>query len=105
MPCRWRRGAEIVKSVIRESGILIYFFSKVIDKINTKIEDNEEESFSTEELKEFLDVQKRYNLAYKEALGKDTPKEIEEYIELKEKAIIAGESPDWTKRFLRKVRL
>ena len=51
------KGAKIVQSVIRESGILISFFSSVIDKMNSKIEEDTEETLSTEELKEFLSVQ------------------------------------------------
>ena len=70
------KGAKIVESVIRESGILIKFFSDVIEKMNMKIEEDTEESLSTEELKEFLSLQKRYTSAYKEALGKEIPKEI-----------------------------
>ena len=88
------KGADIVKSVIRESGILITFFQKVIEKMNTKIEEDTEETLSTEELKEFLSIQKRYNAAYRDALGKDIPKEIEEYTDLKSRLLLAGESAD-----------
>ena len=88
------KGAAIVASVIRESGILISFFTSVIDKMNAKIEEDTEETLSTEELKEFLSVQKRYNSAYREALGKDIPKEIREYNELKSRALLAGDSPE-----------
>ena len=47
-------GGDIVRSVIRESGILITFFAHVIDKMNTRIEEDTEEkphgiSFSNEE--------------------------------------------------------
>ena len=94
------KGEDIVKSVIRESGILILFFSEVIEKITIKIDDEEEEALSTEELKELLDDQKRYNLSYKDALGKETPKEIKEYLELKEKSILAGETPETNREIL-----
>ena len=94
------KGEDIVKSVIRESGILIYFFSEVIEKITKKIDDEEEEALSTEELKELLDDQKRFNLSYKDALGKETPREIAEYLELKEKAILAGETPETNQEIL-----
>ena len=87
------KGERIVSSVIRESGILISFFTKVINHINTKIEEDGEESFSAEEIKEFLSVQKRYNNNYKEALGKETPKQIKEYNELKSKLLLSGEDP------------
>lgn len=87
------KGEQIVCSVIRESGILISFFTKVINHINTKIEEDGEESFSAEEIKEFLSVQKRYNNYYKDALGKETPKQIKEYNELKSKLLLSGEDP------------
>ena len=85
------KGANIVNSVIRESGILISFFTKVIKHMQTKIEEDGEDPLSTEDLKEFLSVQKRYNANYKEALGKDTARQIKEYNELKAKCILAGE--------------
>lgn len=85
------KGANIVNSVIRESGILISFFTKVIKHMQTKIEEDGEDPLSTEDLKEFLSVQKRYNANYKEALGKDTARQIKEYNEIKAKCILAGE--------------
>ncbi len=88
------KGGDIVRSVIRESGILISFFSRVVEKMNMKIEEDTEESLSTEELKEFLSVQKRYNAAYREAIGKDIPKEIKEYNDLKSRMLLAGETPE-----------
>ena len=88
------KGGDIVRSVIRESGIIITFFARVIEKMNTRIEEDTEESLSTEELKEFLSVQKRYNAAYREALGKEIPKEIREYNELKSRMLLAGETPE-----------
>ncbi|MBO8436311.1 MAG: RNA polymerase sigma factor RpoD [Spirochaetes bacterium] len=88
------KGGDIVRSVIRESGIIITFFADVIEKMNTRIEEDTEESLSTEELKEFLSVQKRYNAAYREALGKEIPKEIKDYNELKNRLLLAGETPE-----------
>ena len=85
------RGAAIVNSVIRESGILISFFSKVVKHMNTKIEEDGEDPLSTEELKEFLSVQKRYNTNYKEALNKEVQRQLAEYNELKAKLSLAGE--------------
>ena len=91
------KGAKIVESVIRESGILIKFFSDIIEKMNMKIEEDTEESLSTEELKEFLSIQKRYTSAYKEVLGKDIPKEIKEYLDLKGRMLLAGDAPEISK--------
>ncbi len=88
------KGAEIVRSVICESGILISFFDKVIEKMNMKIEEDTEDTLSTEELKEFLSVQKRYNASYREALGKDIPREIKEYNDLKSRLILSGDVPE-----------
>ncbi|MBQ0071622.1 MAG: RNA polymerase sigma factor RpoD [Spirochaetales bacterium] len=96
------KGAQIVSSVIRESGILISFFSKVINHINTKIDEENEDTLSPEEIKEFLSVQKRYNLHYKDALGKDTSKAIAEYNELKQKMILAGDAPEKNAELVKK---
>ncbi len=90
------RGGDIVRSVIRESGILITFFQRVIEKMNMRIEDDAEESLSTEELKEFLSLQKRYNAAYRDAIGKDIPKEIREYGEMKSRMLLSGDTPELT---------
>ncbi len=96
------KGAKIVRSVIRESGILISFFADVIKKINTKIEEEDtEETLTGEEIKEFLTTQKRYNINYKDALGKEISKEISEYNELKEKTILAGDNPTVDKILLK----
>ena len=76
---RMEKGAKIVNSVIRESGILISFFANVIKQINTKIDEESEDTLSPEDIKEFLSIQKRYNLNYKDALGKDFSKTINEY--------------------------
>lgn len=92
------KGAKIVSSVIKEtSGVLISFFSNVITHINAKIDEEGEETMTAEEIKEFLSVQKRYNLNYKDALGKDTPKHIAQYNELKSKMILSGEDPEHDK--------
>ena len=85
------RGADIVKSVIRESGILISFFSKVLEKMQTKIDDDTEETLSTEELKEFLSVQKRYNANYKDALNREMAQNFKTYNEMKSRMSLAGE--------------
>ena len=88
------RGAAIVNSVIIENGILINFFTKVIKHMQTKIEDDGEDPLSTEDLKEFLSIQKRYNNNYKEALGKDTIKKIKDYNDLKSKLALSGEDEE-----------
>ena len=85
------RGADIVKSVIRESGILISIFSKVLEKMQTKIDDDTEEALSTEELKEFLSVQKRYNANYKDALNREMAQNFKTYNEMKSRMSLAGE--------------
>ncbi|MDY5932040.1 MAG: RNA polymerase sigma factor RpoD [Candidatus Ornithospirochaeta sp.] len=95
------KGARIVQSVIRENGILISFFSDIIDKINTKIEDDTEESLSSEEIKDFLSIQKRYNTNYKEAIGKDLNKQIQSYEELKNKLMLSGDSPELDQTVMR----
>ncbi len=97
------KGAKIVSSVIKESsGILISFFTKVIAHINAKIDEEGEETMTAEEIKEFLSVQKRYNLNYKEALGKETGKQIAQYNELKSKISLSGEDLTHNKDFMEK---
>ena len=85
------KGAMIVSSVIRESGILISFFTSVIKHINTKIDEESEDSLSPEDIKEFLSVQKRYNLNYKDALGKEFVRQIAEYNEAKSRLLLSGD--------------
>lgn len=91
------KGAKIVNSVIRESGILISFFAGVIKHINTKIDEESEDALSPEDIKEFLSVQKRYNLNYKDALGKEFAKAISDYNELKARVILAGDDAEKNK--------
>jgi RNA polymerase sigma factor RpoD-like protein len=88
------KGAQIVNSVIRESGILISFFTEVIKHINTKIDEESEDALSPEDIKEFLSVQKRYNLNYKDALGKEFARQIAEYNEAKSRLLLAGDEGD-----------
>ena len=95
------RGGEIVNSVIRESGILLSFFTKVLEHMQTKIDEENEEQLSTEDLKEFLSVQKRYNASYKEALNKETQKELKYYNELKSRLMLGGENPQMSEEMLK----
>lgn len=97
------KGAKIVSSVIKESsGILISFFTTILEKLNARIDEDGEETMTAEEIKEFLSVQKRYNVNYKEALGKDTPKLMAQYNELKSKLILSGETPELDKLVMEK---
>ncbi len=96
------KGAMIVNSVIRESGILISFFTSVIKQINTKIDEESEDALSPEDIKEFLSVQKRYNLNYKDALGKEFARQIADYNEEKQKVLLAGDDGESYKAILRK---
>ena len=96
------KGSQIVNSVIRESGILISFFSKVIEHINKKIDEESEETLSPEEIKEFLSIQKRYNANYKDALGKEVTKAITEYNELKSKVLLASDDPKMNLELMKK---
>ena len=96
------KGSQIVNSVIRESGILISFYSKVIEHINKKIDEESEDTLSPEEIKEFLSIQKRYNAYYKDALGKDVSKAIMEYNEMKNKALLASDDPKTNEELMRR---
>lgn len=79
-------GANIIKQVISKSGIIIYIFDKIIKDILTTIEIGDETEFNEKELKDFISRRKRYIESYK-PLIKDVIKPLENYIELKEKAI------------------
>ncbi len=82
-------GDEVIRSVIRESGLLISIFTKISNQLATRV-DEEDDSISPEELKTLLSKQKHYISCYKEAL-KDCTKQLREYNEIIQRAILTGE--------------
>ena len=85
---RMEEGAEIIKTVILKSGILISSFNDIMDVVNMRF-DEEELEFSPKELKEKMNDQKRYVQFYRETL-KDIASPLKNYIELKKKTIASG---------------
>lgn len=83
-------GDEVIRSVLRESGLLISLFSKITVQLQNKVDETENDSMSPEEIKEILSNQKHYSQHYKESL-KPALKPLKDYIEPKQKAILSGE--------------
>jgi len=86
---RMEEGAEIIKSVILKSGLLIIRFYNILEVSNTKF-DEEELEFSPKELKEKMADQKRFIQFYKEGL-KESSTALKNYIESKRKAVAIGQ--------------
>ena len=85
---RMESGDEVIRSVIRKSGLLISLFTKIAQDIATKVD--EDEDISPEELKAKLALHKHYNNHYKESL-KGCQKLLKEYNEQIERAKLTGE--------------
>ena len=82
-------GDEVIRSVIRESGVLISMYTKIYQQISTKI-DEDDDSISPEELKNLISKQKHYSSNYKEGL-KVANKYLKDYNDQIQKAILTGE--------------
>ena len=82
-------GDEVIRSVIRESGVLISMYTKIAQQIATKI-DEDDDSISPEELKNLISKQKHYTSYYKEGL-KVAGKNLKDYNDQIQKAILTGE--------------
>ena len=91
-------GDEVIRSVIRESGLLISLFIKIVNALATKV-DEDDDSISPEELKSLLSRQKHYSSCYREAL-KDCSKLLKEYDEQRQRAILTGEDFAGDERFI-----
>ncbi len=86
---KMEEGSKIIKDVIRQSGIMITNFYKIKEKLDTKLEETDEE-FSPKDLKGLLNEQKRYSQCYKEQL-KDIQSPLKTYIATKQAMISSGE--------------
>lgn len=75
------KGAEIIKEVISQSGIMITKFHEIVKTLNTKFEEDGDE-FSPQEYKEQITNQKRYSQYYREQL-KDLQSSLKSYISRK----------------------
>ncbi len=85
---RMESGDEVIRSVIRKSGLLISLFTKIAQELATKVD--EDEDISPEELKAKLALHKHYNNNYRESL-KGCLKLLKEYNEQIERAKLTGE--------------
>jgi len=85
---KMEEGAEIIKEVISKSGILITRFANIVQTLNMKIEETEDE-FTPKDYKEMVANQKRYSQYYKEQL-KDIQPLLKNYIQHKEQLISSG---------------
>lgn len=77
------RGQEIIKNVIKSSGIILTKFYELGKKAFTRI-DPEQENKSRKEIKEAMDERKRVRSAYGDVLKPIYP-ELKQYFALKEK--------------------
>ncbi len=77
---KMEEGNAIILEVIKDNGILITFFTDIIKKLESKIDETEME-FSQKELKEIYAEQKRYNQYYREQLNphKNAIKDYQNY--------------------------
>ncbi|MCF0237971.1 MAG: RNA polymerase sigma factor RpoD, partial [Sphaerochaetaceae bacterium] len=96
---KMEEGAQIIKSVIQDSGIMITCFEEIITKLNTKYE--EAEDYNVKDQKELISEQKRYASFYKADL-KEVQGDIKKYSELKQKKIAAGEEVITDEELLKK---
>lgn len=83
-------GENIIKSVIKASGMIIPEFYQLAYKIFTKGKDPREMNLSKKEISEYLAERRRLSQAYREILKSVLP-ELKSYIELKKKVTQRGE--------------
>lgn len=81
-------GENILKRVIRESGIIIPEFFKLAQKTFSKVDPKDQE-MSKKELSDFMAERRRLNQFYKDSLKDITPA-LKSYIELKNKILTMG---------------
>jgi RNA polymerase sigma factor RpoD, C-terminal domain/RNA polymerase sigma factor, sigma-70 family len=84
------KGDEVIRGVLRESGLLISLYNRINTQLQSKVDEEENDSLSPEETKELLNKQKYYTNFYKDGL-KGASKALKEYNELKEKLLLSGE--------------
>ena len=83
------KGSEIIKEVIRQSGIIIKCFDEILHKLNEKHEEQDDYSGS-KDIKEIITEQRRYVQNYKEPL-KEVQSALKSYVALKQQCISTGE--------------
>lgn len=86
---KMEEGAQIIRDVIQQSGIMITCFNDIIQKLNIKVDETEME-FSAKDLKDLIGEQKRYTQYYKDQL-KDIQTPLKNYIAQKLSMISSGD--------------
>lgn len=82
-------GSQIIKDVIRKSGIMIKCFDDILKKLSEKHEESDDYA-SSKDLKEVITEQKRFMQHYKEPL-KDIQSSLKNYIAMKQQIIATGD--------------
>lgn len=82
-------GSQIIKDVIRKSGIMIKCFDDILKKLSEKHEESDDYT-SSKDLKEVITEQKRFMQHYKEPL-KDIQSGLKNYIAMKQQIIATGD--------------
>ena len=99
---RMEEGENIIKAVIKESGILITCMSEILYKLSRKI-DEKELDLTKKEISELFSEQKRLNQGYRDQL-KELSSVIRGYADKKQKAIESGLDIVTTEEFMKKRR-
>ncbi|MGX8677640.1 MAG: RNA polymerase sigma factor RpoD [Sphaerochaetaceae bacterium] len=84
------KGSQIIKDVIKKSGIMIKCFDDILKKLNEKHEATDEFNSSSKDLKEVITEQKRFIQHYKEPL-KEIQASLKNYIAQKQQLIATGD--------------
>lgn len=83
------KGSQIIKNIIKKSGIMIMCFDEILKKLNEKHEETEDFS-SSKDLKEVITEQKRYMQHYREPL-KEIQSGLKSYLAQKQQMIATGD--------------
>ncbi len=85
---RMEEGENIIKDVIKRSGMIIPEMYRLIKKMNAKI-DPKEMDLTKKEISDMLGEKRRLTQAYKENI-RDVNPGLKQYIEIKKKCIMVG---------------
>ncbi|MBI9100832.1 MAG: RNA polymerase sigma factor RpoD [Spirochaetales bacterium] len=85
---RMEEGENIIKNVIKHSGMIIPEMFRLVKKMNAKI-DPKEMDLTKKEISDMLGEKRRLTQAYKDSI-KDSNSALRQYIEQKQKGIMVG---------------
>ncbi len=97
---RMEEGENIIKEVIKQSGLLITIMIEILSKLSRKIEEKELD-LTKKEISELFSEQKRLNQGYKEQL-REVTSHIRGYTDKKQKAIESDSDIVESEEFLKK---